>query len=118
VSREPIRYRPNPLAAWFLLLTALAALCSFVGGAFATRQDPLLPLISGGILAAVFAAVGSWFRPHFRNAGIGFISGGMIGCIFGVLIAAKTSDIGLQAFAVIVGSVMIVLVGLLGRSVR
>jgi hypothetical protein len=118
MTPEPIRHRSDPLSAWFLLLTTAAVLSTFLSGAFATEQDQAFAIGLSVILAVLFTLLGVCFRPRLRNAAVGFLCGGLMGGVCGILVGVETSSLTVQTFAVLAGSVMIVIVGLAGRSAR
>jgi len=118
MNPAPLPYRPNPLAAWFLLLTSAAVLCTILSGAFASGHNLVGGLVGAVALAAVLSIVGLFFRPRLRNAGVGFVTGAVVGGIAGLLLSVPSDEFTLSLFAVLAGSVMIVVVGIVGRSVR
>jgi hypothetical protein len=115
---NPNPRRTDPLSAWFLLLTTAAVICTFLGSAVVSRLDTAAAAIGLGSNAVVFGILGFCIRPRLRNAVLGFIGAALMISVAGILVGVQTTDLTVQAFAVLAGSVMIVIVGLVGRSVR
>jgi hypothetical protein len=110
--------RTDPLSAWFLLLTAAGVLCALLSSAVELKEPPYVPVLLTILAAVSFGTVGVCFSPHIRNGIVGLFCGGIMGLVTGLLLQVPTDTLTVQTFAVLAGSVMIVVVGLVGRSVR
>jgi hypothetical protein len=114
MSAGPRPYRPNPLAAWFLLLTAAAVLFAFLPGFLVTDKI----VLGAVLLPIVLGIIGLCFRPRLRNGSLGFGAGIVMGGLISLLATIPSSDLTYQFVGVLVGSILIIVVGLAGRSLR
>lgn len=110
----PRPYRPNPLAAWFLLLTTAAVLFAFLPGLLVTDKV----LVGAALLPILLGAIGLCIRPNVRNGAVGFTTGVVMGGVVSLLATTPTSQLTVPFIGVLIGSILILVVGLAGRSLR
>jgi hypothetical protein len=118
MNEESLRYRSSPLAAWFLLLSVAAVVAAFLPAGVAARPATEPILIGGVSLAILFPLIGAFFSPYLRNAAVGFGIGALMGGIGGLLWSTPTAHLSVPIFSTLAGSLAIIAVGLIGRSVR
>jgi hypothetical protein len=119
MNSDPVNFRANPLSAWFLLTTAAAVLVALILGAVRGSEASN----GWGIgLAIVFPCVltlfGFFKRPRLRNAFLGAFCGVVVGLAAGTLVGSGPVGLTSVSATVLVGSLILALVGLAGRTAR